>query len=180
MPQDLLFVGTSAADMLRSANISDNGLFRWWLKRQWEPADWNARPKKTVTWIMLNPSKADDRQDDPTIRRCIGFSKAWGYGGLCVVNLYPLRSTDPKTMLAHPARTGDERGNHELKRCSREASLVVCAWGGNAEAHRVSEVVRLLDGVKLHCLDLTQGGQPVHPLRQRADLQPMLYQPRAE
>jgi len=47
---------------------------------------------RDVTWIMLNPSTADDQVDDPTIRRCIGFSRAWGFGAMNVVNLFALRS----------------------------------------------------------------------------------------
>ncbi|MES2137565.1 MAG: DUF1643 domain-containing protein [Pseudomonadota bacterium] len=53
-----------------------------------------------VAFVMLNPSTADAVQDDPTIRRCIGFAKAWGKGGIVVINLFAFRATNPKDMLA--------------------------------------------------------------------------------
>ena len=41
---------------------------------------------KTVSFIMLNPSRADAGVNDPTITRCINFAQSWGYGRLEVVN----------------------------------------------------------------------------------------------
>lgn len=177
MPQDLLFVGTSAPDMIRNAEISACGTYRWWLSRNWQPS--LGDQAKIVSWVMLNPSTADRRHDDATLRRIIRFSRDWGYDALLVVNLYPLRSTDPKVMLAHPDRTGGERGKSELMK-ARGADLIMCAWGANAETARVQEALGILRATEkpLHCLGLTQGGQPVHPLRQRADLKPMLFEGR--
>jgi hypothetical protein len=43
--------------------------------------------------IGLNPSTADENQDDPTITRCINFAKSWGYGGVCVTNLFAYCAT---------------------------------------------------------------------------------------
>jgi len=39
--------------------------------------------------IGLNPSTADENENDPTITRCINFAKSWGYGGVCVTNQNP-------------------------------------------------------------------------------------------
>ena len=62
--------------------------------------------KLTLTVVMLNPSTADGSADDPTIRRCKGFAKDWGYGRLVIVNLYAFRATDPREMwrMAHADR----------------------------------------------------------------------------
>jgi hypothetical protein len=41
--------------------------------------EWNQNVRGILNWIMLNPSTADDHFDDPTIRRCVGFAKRWGF-----------------------------------------------------------------------------------------------------
>lgn len=67
---------TVPGEMQRLAEVSSCGTYRWWLSRSWD----ERLPR--VGWIMLNPSTADAEHDDPTIRRCIGFARAWGYGSL--------------------------------------------------------------------------------------------------
>ena len=95
--------------------------------------EWGASPRR-VTFIMLNPSTADERVLDPTIRRCIGFAKAWGFDGVDVVNLFAWRSTDPAAL----ARVADPIGpdNDETIAASlRQSALAVAACGcENAEA----------------------------------------------
>src|SRR5690348_9819680 len=83
--------------------------YRYTLWRQWGdvrsgfamelwPADRADKSRQYVQFIGLNPSTADETQDDPTVRRCIGFSKAWGYGALCMTNAFAWRDTDPEKM----------------------------------------------------------------------------------
>lgn len=74
-----------------SAVLSDDGQYRCQLERTWGFGD-------AVTFVMLNPSTADARKDDPTIRRCLSYARSWGYDGIRVVNLYALRSSDPKML----------------------------------------------------------------------------------
>ena len=62
------------------------GPYRYLLWREW-----NAKLPRLL-WILLNPSTADERVDDPTLRRVLGFSRSYGFGGLEVVNLFALRS----------------------------------------------------------------------------------------
>jgi hypothetical protein len=120
---------------------------------------------------MLNPSTADATQDDPTIRRCIGFARAWGYGALEVVNLFACRATDPERLRRVPDPVGPENDRHIL-RAVRRASETVVAWG-NRGVHlgRHDAVLRLLRRrrVAVHCLGRTQAGHPRHPLYLRTD-----------
>lgn len=78
----------------RAASISECGTYRWTLQRRWAAGE-------RVCWIMLNPSTADAERDDPTVLRCMAFSRSWGYGGLIVVNLYPFRSSKPAERGVH-------------------------------------------------------------------------------
>lgn len=117
-----------------------------------------------MCWIMLNPSTADAALDDPTIRRCIGFSQRWGFGGLVVVNLFALRATDPKELLKHRSPIGD-RNDAFIKMAIEGCALTVCAWGtaGNF-MQRDEQVKNLLNGHKPVHLGLTKNGHPKHPL----------------
>lgn len=119
-------------------------------------------PLKRVVFVMLNPSTADQVEDDPTIRRCMGFARREGATELGVVNLYGLRATDPRELRGHPDPVGP--GNDEaLRWASRWADLLVAAWGAHAPGARVEDAVRVLDR-PLRCLGTTKSGAPKHPL----------------
>lgn len=122
-------------------------------------------------FVGLNPSTADETQDDPTIRRCIAFAKDWGYAGLCMTNLFAFRATDPKDMKAAAEPTGSENDMH-LKALAEGAGVIVAAWGANGTYKgRDAEVRRLLPA--LHYLALTKDGHPGHPLYLRKTLTPV-------
>jgi len=78
--------------MQKGAVVDKTELYRYSLWREW-----NIDAPKLV-FIMLNPSKADAYIDDPTLRRCIGFAKSWGFGSLTVINLFAYRSTKPSEL----------------------------------------------------------------------------------
>jgi hypothetical protein len=164
MNEPLFVVKPPHDKMLRDAVLSDCGTYRYELSRRWDVT------RGRVGFIMLNPSTADGQQDDPTIRRCIGFAKAWGYGWLVVRNLYALRATDPKELWKHPAPVGPDNDGYLLD--SVNDPVTVCAWGANGR--RGDAVINALSdaGVALHYLELTRAGKPKHPLYLRADLTP--------
>lgn len=152
-----------------SATISDCGRYRYALTRGWGP-------DPRAIWIMLNPSTADAQFDDPTIRRCKAFSRAWGCGALSVVNLYGWRATDPAELkMLKPAEAiGPDNDSHILTAAFNSAEKdwpLVAAWGANAEPGRAARVVELVTaaGARLHCLGTTKAGQPRHPLYVRGD-----------
>lgn len=148
--------------MKRAAVISECGRYRYRLYREWAPSE-----RMPVLWVMLNPSTADASIDDPTIRRCIAFSRAWGYGALWVGNLYAYRSTDPAalwTMAADDARGPDNECH--LYQMSCESALIVLAWG--APGGQTVPLSMLTPG-GLWCLGKTKSGAPRHPLYVRGD-----------
>ena len=115
---------------------------------------------------MLNPSTADASQDDPTIRRVRTFTKAAGYGGFVVVNLFAYRSTDPKALrgLVFGIAVGPDNDEHIVHECIGRS--VVCAWGANRTWGREKRVLELLRAAaaEVLCLGLTKYGAPLHPL----------------
>ncbi len=145
--------------------------------RGWMPAD----PAPACLFVMLNPSTADAENDDPTIRRCIGYGESWGYGEVAVGNLHALRTPSPKVLeaafKAGQDVTGPDNDQHLLELASR-ASLIVCAWGNHGTLGGRDVAVRELlrgAGHTLHYLSLTKTGQPEHPLYKRADLKPTVW-----
>jgi hypothetical protein len=143
-----------------SAVFSEDMTYRYKLTRTWGTSGTHA------VWVMLNPSTADARQDDPTIRRCTAFTKAWGLDGLVVVNLFALRATDPVELLGHPAPVG-EANDRFIRDAVHPWSVVVAAWGTHKiAAARARAVLGILTAQTdaVGCLGVTKDGRPRHPL----------------
>lgn len=138
------------------ADFSPCRRYRYTLWRQWLGGT------GYVMFIGLNPSTADEVQDDPTVRRCINYAKAWGYGSLCMTNIFAWRATDPRDMKAQDDPVGPENDMH-LRECANHASIVIAAWGTHgAHMNRGAQVRAMLPELK--CLRLTKHGYPAHPL----------------
>jgi hypothetical protein len=112
------------ADLERFAAISTCGRFRYALSRAWVPD-----PTRYVLFVGLNPSTADGMVEDPTIRRCIGFAKSWGFDGLWMGNLYAYRATDPRKLPAGSDGVGGDRADEWLRRMRAKSEMCVVAWG---------------------------------------------------
>ena len=157
------------------AGFSADGLYRWWLRRQWEPL------KRRLIFIGLNPSRANARHDDPTLRRLIDFADRWGFGDLVVLNLFARISPDPAALRAVADPVGANANAvlwHWASQWSMDASIDLwCGWGEKgAFLHRSRQVQNLLNAPCHHrqselpqergplMLGLTRGGQPRHPL----------------
>lgn len=157
------------------ARLSPDGRYRYWLSRRW------AAGGSTVHFVMLNPSTADALQDDPTIRRCIGFAKEWNRSALVVTNLYAYRATKPEELFipwVDPLGPGDEC-DEWITEHSRSSDLTVVAWGAQAgpKKGRPADVLDLIAdaGAEPHALALTKHGHPRHPLYVRGDAEPIPY-----
>lgn len=129
-----------------------------------------------MTWVLLNPSTADGSKDDPTVRRCVGFAERWGYGGMVVVNLFALRSTDPKALKTHASPDGLDN-DAAVWVAVRQAELVVVAWGahGGEAGRRMATRVRDALGKAPMCFGVNKGGDPKHPLYQANDARLVPY-----
>lgn len=148
-----------------TAEISKDAQYRYFLSRRWDST------LPIALFIGLNPSTADAFDDDPTIRRCIGFARTWGCGTLWMVNLFAYRSTDPKNLLAAADPIGPDN-DLWLDKSIAEATLVVAAWGNQGDL--LGQASRALDRYKskLQTLGMTKSGKPRHPLYVRGDTLP--------
>ncbi|GAB3884429.1 DUF1643 domain-containing protein [Terrabacter terrigena] len=149
------------------AEISEDGHYRYMLGRRWDNGP-------LVRFVMLNPSTADATTDDPTIRRCIGFAKAWGFAGLHVVNLYAYRATNPRELWAVDDPVGPENDAwlaDEAAWAKSHDLPLIAAWGVHAEPRHVAYVRTFPGFDRLQALGTTKDGHPRHPLYLRRDAQ---------
>lgn len=135
---------------------------------------WNLLPPLMV--IGLNPSTADEKVNDPTVRRCIRFAKDWGCGGLRMTNIFAFRSTDPAGMKAAVDPVGPENTPQYLAAIAKNSGIVLAAWGNHgAYLHQDKTISAAIPG--LQCLGVTKTGQPKHPLYIKANTTPTHWQP---
>jgi hypothetical protein len=151
---------------LASAYFSPCRTWRYSLTRDVAPLTGEG----TVTFIGLNPSTADETQDDPTIRRCVGFARRWGFARLKMLNLYAFRATDPRVMFQASDPVGPDN-DCTIAKVVGGSDLVVCAWGAAAGIEARAAAVLALVAAP-HCLGLTALARPRHPLYVRADTKP--------
>lgn len=146
----------------RAAEFSECETYRYRLRYVIGDGDVFAHPVRPLVFVMLNPSTATELKPDPTITRCLGFARAWGFSDLLVANLFALRATDPAALAKHPDPVGPEN-DAVLADLPREA-MIVAAWGAHPMAHDRSRVVHEAIQRPMLCLGMTAKGAPRHPL----------------
>lgn len=149
------------------AQFSEDRKYRYALWRQWKYVGHS----NCVMFVGLNPSTADENDNDMTITKCIGFAKKWGYGGIYMLNLFGFCATNPLSMIAADDPIGRENdeafGYYRIK-----VGLIVAAWGSMELRYRprmqwqsrISQVLSAI-GRPVWCLGKTRDGSPHHPSR---------------
>ena len=160
-----LHLRQNTVDGIESGAIFDIiGSYRYSLWRAWS----SYHPR--IAFVLLNPSTADEQKNDPTIRRCMGFARAWDFGSLEVVNLFAYSATDYRELIKVSDPIGEEN-NYFLLHAVERCSTVVLGWGNRGMLlGRDRQVMSLLIGRNdVHCLGITKDGQPLHPLYVKSD-----------
>lgn len=161
----------------KDAVLSPDRAYRYYLNRVWD----DQRPLQC--WVMLNPSTADETTDDATIQRCMARSALAGFGGISVVNLFALRSKDPKALydlFTNPISADDARGRNDdaIRRATSGAGEVICAWGAHGQHMNRGAIIhgKLQEwGVVPKALKLNKDGTPGHPLYVPYSAQPVPF-----
>jgi hypothetical protein len=152
--------------IIKDAILSNDGVHRYNLIREWDAIN------PSMLFVMLNPSTADAVEDDPTIRRCMGFARRENCGMIEVVNLFAYRATDPKELKKTDTPLVGADNDEIIQLAAEESDIIVCAWGTNGTLNgRNKEVISLLQSVgkPIMCLGKTKDGHPKHPLYLPAD-----------
>jgi len=153
---------------MNGAILSEDRIYRYLLTRKL------SFEKSICLFIMLNPSTADETKNDPTVTRCIGFAKHWGFGRLEVCNIFAYRATNPKELydLEYPSQVIGPDNDIHLRHAIERADRVVCAWGNHGVLFNrgifLREAITLQNRTQM-VFKITQKGQPIHPLYQKAD-----------
>lgn len=137
---------------------------------------WDANSKR-VTFVMLNPSKANEVSNDPTVERCERRARALGYGAFRVTNIFAWRDTDPMAMRKAKRPEGPDN-----PRVLREAAIwaddIIAAWGAHGshreQGPKIAALLKAMD-TPLYHLGLTKDGHPRHPLYISYKTQPTLW-----
>lgn len=162
-----------------SAVFSPDRKYRYWLEREIRPTG------IVVAFNMLNPSTADEKKNDPTVRRCIGYATDWGASKLIVTNIFGLRSTDPKLLYTDEDPVGPENDAYIIK-AALTADVFVCAWGAHGKLRgrqdAVMSMLRTSAPLAKPCaLKINGNGTPsvaptpAHPLYQKKDVVPIPF-----
>lgn len=149
------------------AVFSDCRNYRYALWRTWDSG------ADHVLFIGLNPSKANESRNDPTIRRCITYARDWGYGGLLVANVYAYCATRPPDLFraADPVGPDNKRW---LSRLGGASDKIICCWGNHGLKNQASLPLSEMDK-PLYYLKMNRSGAPAHPLYLRKEASPVLW-----
>jgi hypothetical protein len=156
------------------AVFSEDRKYRYALWRIWDTNN------SKVMFIGLNPSTANENDNDPTIRRVIGFAKDWGYGGVYMMNCFPFVSSNPKDLVDYDRTPFDSYqlniNDKKLREVGGKCSEIIFAWG-NFEivktACRDNDLRKMFPHAK--CLGKNKSGSPKHPLYISAKTKPIIY-----
>lgn len=147
------------------ARFNANRTRRRLLWRAWD----NKKP--LCNFICLNPSTADEKKNDQSVTKMVGFSERLGAGSLVVTNLFDIMTTFPKDLYNWFAdRELNSRTNDRtIIEFANQATWVILAWGSHGKLlERDREVVNMLAGYELRrrmmTLKLNMDGTPAHPL----------------
>lgn len=158
------------------AVFSDCKIYRYYLEWRWSDA-----PMLYV--CMLNPSTATAHKLDPTIAGLVKRAKAWGYGGVVIINLFGFRATKPTDMLIAPDPVGPDNDATifgAMRQAFDVGSPLICAWGNDgAYRKRNKQVITMAadSGIELMAFDINGSGEPKHPLYVKHDIRPQQWTP---
>ncbi len=148
------------AGTVSTALYSPCGIYRYALTREWDKSG------KRLLFIMLNPSKATELKNDPTIERCERRARALGFGSFRACNLFAFRATDPRDLKKANDPIGPDNLS-QLMEAARWADVILCAWGTHGAHMGLGPAMAALlraEGFNLYHLGLSKDGHPKHPL----------------
>jgi hypothetical protein len=151
-----------------------NKCYRYQLKRTWDET------KPHAIFIMMNPSTADLKVNDPSVAKCEQFARTWrAYGGILVANTFAYRHTYQKRLIEDVSYLIGPDNDRHIIEMTKDAGIVVFAYGKprrKALRARGKELALLLvekAHINPHALGFCKDGTPKHPLYLKKDSRPV-------
>jgi hypothetical protein len=164
------------SDAVAGAVFSNDRRYRYTLWRRWARKDLPIEQTRICAFVGLNPSTANECTEDPTVRRCINFSRDWGFDTFVMLNIFAWRDTDPAIMKRQKAPIG-ACNEEAIRTVQLLASRMVACWGIDGDYMGQGErILKLLDKTKTVHLGLTKEGHPKHPLYLARATMPTLFE----
>lgn len=141
--------------MKNGAIFSECRKYRYVLSRVWD----EHKPKAMC--IGLNPSTANEDNDDQTILNLRKILDHLGYGGFIMTNLFALISSKPDALRVCPDPVFEN--DHYLKAARANSQDVIFCWGDFPMAGYRAKIIKKMfpDG---KCFGKNKSGSPMHPL----------------
>jgi hypothetical protein len=139
------------------AIFSDDETRRFVLWRIWDDT------QKVALCIGLNPSTANQSEDDPTIKRLSSTLIERGFGGFRMVNLFTHISSKPSALLDPAVQANENADIGIIFGQSLLCQEIIFCWGTFKEASgRAKRVVDFFVDAK--CFGKNHDGSPWHPM----------------
>jgi hypothetical protein len=148
------------------ADFSPDRLFRYTLEMNYKEDLLNRNRSKTITVILKNPSSADEKRSDATIRKVETY--VWknfpDVRNLRILNIFAFRATDAVEVNERLKSMDDlsvvgTENDSFFKSTLINSDYVICAWGGPSGIDITRYTSRIMN-VKSLIRDLYPG--PVH------------------
>jgi hypothetical protein len=147
------------------AEFSEDRRFRYLLEMRFRPSLYNRERSRRAAVILKNPSAADVRAADTTIRKVetYVYHHLVDVLELSILNLFALRATDAADLNREFLKYGEElvvgpSNDQVIRSCCEKADYVLVAWGSRSgidaglygeRIHRVSGLLAGLEGSKI-------------------------------
>jgi hypothetical protein len=147
----------SASAVDKGATFSECRKYRYALWRIWDES------KPLVMFIGLNPSTANEDENDNTIKSVQRISKHNGYGGFYMMNCFSFVSTNPDDL---QFETDNNINDFWLNKIAADCKTIVFAWGNFDVVKKTGRYweIKQMFGDEAVALHINKNGSPKHPL----------------
>lgn len=145
---------------------------RYALWRRWDAS------RLCMAVTMLNPSRANHLNDDPTVKQLVKIARHLGFGSLYIVNLHAYQTPSPDELFKLAADPIGPQNPRYLRRSLMTYDYQIAAWGAQGDKLcQATAFLKLAERYRrtIRVLALTASGHPHHPLRMKTSYDHLIW-----